>query len=216
MTRDTLLQQAVLAELNWEPRVTASHIGVSADNGVVTLTGHVENFAERRAAEAAVGRVSGVKAVVENIEVRLPFAMKRTDDHIAAAVLERLAWDVVVPRDRVKVKVENGWITLTGDVDWNFQREAAEDACRRMLGVVSVLNQIAIKPRVNASNIQEKIMIALHRSWYEPVKIKVTADGGKVRLTGSVRTWYERQEAETAAWGAPGVTMVDDAIVVDP
>jgi osmotically-inducible protein OsmY len=215
MTKDTLLQQAVLAELNWEPRVTASHIGVSADNGVVTLTGHVENFAEKRAAEAAVSRVSGVKAVAENIVVKLPYAMKRSDEQIAAAVLERLAWDVVVPKDRVRVKVENGWITLSGDVDWNFEKEAAEDACRRMLGVVSVLNQIAIKPQVNASNIHEKIMIALHRSWYEPVKIKVTADGGKVRLTGSVRTWYERQEAETAAWGAPGVTMVDDAIVIE-
>jgi osmotically-inducible protein OsmY len=181
----------------------------------VTLTGHVGNFAEKRAAEAAVSRVGGVKAVVENIEVKLPYAMKRTDEQIAAAVLERLAWDVVVPKDRVKVKVENGWITLSGDVDWNFEKEAAEDACRRMLGVVSVLNQIAIKPQVNAFNIHEKIMIALHRSWYEPVKIKVTADGGKVRLTGSVRTWYERQEAETAAWGAPGVTMVDDAIVID-
>jgi len=190
MTKDTLLQQAVLAELNWEPRVTASHIGVSADNGVVTLTGHVENFAERRAAEAAVGRVSGVKAVVEKIEVRIPFAMRRTDDRIAAAVLERLAWDVVVPQDRVKVKVENGGITLAGDVDWNFQSEAAEDACRRMQGVVSVLNQIAIKPQLSASNVHEKIMIALHRSWYAPMKIKVTADGGKVRLTGSVRTWH--------------------------
>jgi osmotically-inducible protein OsmY len=216
MTRNTLLQQAVFAELNWEPRVTASHIGVSVDNGVVTLTGHVENFAERRAAEAAVGRVSGVMAVVENIEVKLPFAMKRTDEQIAAAILERLAWDVVVPPDSVKVKVEYGAITLTGDVDWNFQSEAAEDTCRRMQGVVSVLNRIAIKPRLSASNVQEKIMIALHRSWYAPMKIRVTADGGKVRLTGSVRTWSERQEAETAAWGAPGVTMVDDAIVIDP
>jgi osmotically-inducible protein OsmY len=215
MTKDTLLQQSVLAELSWEPSITAGHIGVTADNGVVTLTGHVENYAEKRAAEAAVSRVSGVKAVAENIEVKLPFAMKRSDDQIAAAILERLAWDVVVPQDRVKVKVENGRLTLTGDVDWHFQSAAAEDACRRMLGVVSVFNQIVIRPQASASDIQEKIKIALHRSWYAPVKIKVTADGGKVRLTGSVRTWYERQEAETAAWGAPGVTMVDDAIVID-
>jgi osmotically-inducible protein OsmY len=215
MTKDTLLQQSVLAELSWEPSITAGHIGVTADNGVVTLTGHVENYAEKRAAETAVSRVSGVKAVAENIEVKLPFAMKRSDDQIAAAILERLAWDVVVPQDRVKVKVENGRLTLTGDVDWHFQSAAAEDACRRMLGVVSVFNQIVIRPQASASDIQEKIKIALHRSWYAPVKIKVTADGGKVRLTGSVRTWYERQEAETAAWGAPGVTMVDDAIVID-
>lgn len=215
MTRDTLLQQAVLAELSWQPSITASHIGVTAENGVVTLTGHVETFAEKRAAEAAVGRVCGVKAVAENIEVKQPFAMKRTDDQIAAAILERLACDVVVPKDRIKVKVENGWITLTGDVDLHFQAEAAEDVCHRMLGVVSVFNQIAIKPRVSAANIHEKIKLALHRSWYEPAKIKVTADGGKVRLTGSVRTWYERQEVETAAWDAPGVTMVDNAIVID-
>jgi osmotically-inducible protein OsmY len=215
MTKDTLLQQAVLAELSWDPSITAGHIGVTADNGVVTLTGHVDNFAEKRAAEAAVGRVSGVKAVAENIEVKLPFAMKRGDDQIASAILERLAWDVVVPKDRIKVKVEDGRITMTGTVDWHFQSEAAEDACRRMSGVVSVFNQIEIKPQVNASNIHEKIRVALHRSWYEPAKIHVTAEGGKVRLSGSVRSWYERQEAETAAWGAPGVTMVDDAIVID-
>jgi len=215
MSNDTMLQQAVLAELSWEPSITAGHIGVTADHGVVTLTGHVENYAQKRAAEAAAGRVKGVKAVAEEIEVKLPFAMKRTDDQIAAAVLDRFAWDVSVPKDKVKVKVEDGWVTLTGDVDWHFQREAAEDACRRLSGVVSVFNQIAIKPQVRPSEIQEKIKAALHRSWYDPMKVVVTADGGKVSLSGSVRTWYERREAEAAAWGAPGVTQVDDSITIN-
>ena len=215
MSNDTMLQQAVLAELSWEPSITAGHIGVTADHGVVTLTGHVENYAQKRAAEAAAGRVKGVKAVAEEIEVKLPFAMKRTDDQIAAAVLDRFAWDVSVPKDKVKVKVEDGWVTLTGDVDWHFQREAAEDACRRLSGVVSVFNQIAIKPQVRPSEIQEKIKTALHRSWFNPANVTVTADGGKVRLSGSVRTWYERQQAEAAAWGAPGVTQVDDSITIN-
>jgi osmotically-inducible protein OsmY len=215
MSNDTMLQQAVLAELSWEPSITAGHIGVTADHGVVTLTGHVENYAEKRAAETAAGRVKGVKAVAEEITVKLPFAMKRADDQIAAAVLDRLAWDVSVPKDKVKVKVEDGWVTLTGNVDWHFQSDAAEDACRRLSGVVSVLNQIAIKPPVRPSEIQEKIKTALHRSWYDPANVTVSAEGGKVRLTGSVRSWYERQQAETAAWGAPGVTQVDDSITIN-
>ena len=215
MSNDTMLQKAVLAELSWEPSITAGHIGVTANNGVVTLTGHVDTFAQKRAAEAATGRVKGVKAVAEEITVKLPFAMKRTDDQIAEAVLDRFAWDVSVPKDKVKVKVEDGWVTLTGDVDWHFQSEAAEDACRRLSGVVSVLNQVAIKPPVRPSEIQEKIKTALHRSWYDPANVTVSVDGSKVRLTGSVRTWYERQQAETAAWGAPGVTQVDDSITIN-
>ena len=215
MSTDTMLQQAVLAELSWEPSITAGHIGVTANKGVVTLTGHVENFAEKRYAEAAAGRVKGVKAVAEEIVVKLPFAMKRTDDQIAEAILDRFAWDVSVPKDKIKVKVEDGWVTLSGDVDWHFQADAAEDACHRLYGVVSVLNRIEIKPQAQPLEIQEKIKAALHRSWYEPLKITVTADGGKVRLTGTVRNWHEREQAETAAWGAPGVTQGDDGITIN-
>ena len=214
MSNDKLLQQAVLAELNWEPSIDAGQIGATVAGGVVTLTGYVGSFAERRAAEAAVGRVKGVKAVAEEIEVRLSPATTRTDKEIAAAVVERLAWESSMPKDRIRVKVEKGWITLTGDVDWHFQSEAAEDTCRRLHGVIAVLNQIAIKPRVMAAEIQEKIKIALHRSWYEPLAITVTAEGGMVHLGGSVRTWHERQQAEAAAWAAPGVIMVDDAIII--
>ncbi len=215
MSTDTMLQQAVLAELSWEPSITAGHIGVTADKGVVTLSGHVETFAEKRYAEAAASRVKGVKAVAEEIVVTLPFAMKRTDDQIAAAILDRFAWDVSVPKDKVKVKVQDGWVTLTGEVGWHFQSDAAEDACRRLYGVVSVLNRIEIKPQVRPSEIQEKIKAALHRSWYEPLKITVTAEGGNVRLAGTVRNWHERQQAESAAWGAPGVTHVDDGLTIN-
>jgi osmotically-inducible protein OsmY len=209
-----MLQQAVLSELLWEPSIKAGHIGVTASNGVVTLSGHVANFAEKWAAEAAANRVKDVKAVAVEIEVELPFEMKRTDDQIAEALLDRLAWDVSVPKDRVKVKVENGWITLSGDVDWYFQSEAAAEACRRMHGVVSVVNLIVIKPPVRPSEIHEKIKLALHRSWYEPINIAVRAEGGKVHLSGNVRSWYERRQAETAAWSAPGVTSVDDTITI--
>jgi osmotically-inducible protein OsmY len=137
---DTKLQQAVLAELAWEPSVTAAHIGVTAISGVVTLTGHVESFAEKHAAESAAARVKGVEAVAEEIEVRLGFDAQRDDKDIAAAVVNRLEWDVAVPRDAIKAKVENGWITLSGEVDWNFQRQAAVQDVRRLLGVVGVSN----------------------------------------------------------------------------
>jgi osmotically-inducible protein OsmY len=214
MYNDGMLKQAVLAELSWEPSVTSAHIGVTARNGVVTLTGRVGSFAEKRAAEAAASRVRGVRAVAEEIEVELAPGSKRTDDEIAAAALESLSWDVSVPKDRVKVKVEKGRVTLTGDVNWHFQKEAAERVSRRLFGVVGVSNQIAIKPDVRPSDVHEKIRLALHRSWYAPAAITVSAEGGKVRLDGSVRTWHERQLAIAAAWGAPGVTQVEDNITI--
>ena len=214
MSNDSLLQQAVLAELSWEPSVASAHIGVTANNGVVTLTGHVESFVEKRAAEAAASRVKGVKAVAEEIEVKLAPDMTRTDDQIAAAALESLSWDVSVPKDKVKVKVEKGWITLTGEVNWHFQKDAAERDTRRLFGVVGVSNQITIKPHVHPSDVAEKIKAALHRSWFNPADITVSSAGGRVLLEGSVRSWHERQLAETAAWGAPGVTQVEDNLAI--
>lgn len=214
MSNDSMLQQTVLAELSWEPSVAHGHIGVTANNGVVTLSGHVGSYAEKRAAEAAVSRVKGVKAVAEEIEVKLATDMQRADDQIAKVALESLAWDVSVPKDKVKVKVEKGWITLTGDVDWHFQKEAAEHDSRRLSGVLGVSNQIAIKPHAHPSDIRDNIMTALHRSWYDPATITVSADGGIVRLSGSVRSWHERQLAEKSAWGAPGVTHVEDDIAI--
>jgi osmotically-inducible protein OsmY len=215
MSHDHDLQQAVLAELSWEPSVTAAHIGVAANEGVVTLTGHVESFAEKHAAEIAARRVKGVKAVAEEIEVRLSFDTRRSDTEIAAAAIERLAWDVAIPRDAVTVKVENGWITLTGQVDWHYQQEAVEQDIRPLFGVVGVSNQTAIKPRVDARNLGDDIMHALHRSWFfDPKTITVTADGGMVRLSGTVRSAHDRQVAAATAWAAPGTTAVENDIVI--
>jgi len=215
MSQDNALQEAVLAELRWDPSVTAAHIGVAANAGVVTLTGHVESYAEKQAAEMAARRVRGVKAVAEEIEVRLPFGTERSDDEIAAAAVDRLAWDVAIPCDAVKIKVEKGWVTLTGEVDWYFQKEAAEQDVRRLFGVVGVSNQISIKPRVNLSNISDDIMHAMNRSWFfDPKTITVSAHGGKVRLTGTVNSLHDRQVAAATACAAPGVTEVETDIVV--
>lgn len=215
MSQDNALQEAVLAELRWDPSVTAAHIGVAANAGVVTLTGHVESYAEKQAAEMAARQVRGVKAVAEEIEVKLPFGTERSDDEIAAAAVDRLAWDVAIPCDAVKIKVEKGWVTLTGEVDWYFQKEAAEQDVRRLFGVVGVSNQISIKPRVNLSNISDDIMHAMNRSWFfDPKTITVSAHGGKVRLTGTVNSLHDRQVAAATAWAAPGVTEVENDIVV--
>jgi osmotically-inducible protein OsmY len=214
MSLDSQLQQAVLAELAWEPSVTAAHIGVTANAGVVTLTGHVESYLQKKAAETAACRVKGVKAVAEEIEVRLPSDTKRTDAEIAAAAINRLAWEVSVPRDAVKVSVEQGWITLTGQVDWHFQQEAAERDIRGLFGVVGVSNLTTIKPIADASKISDDITHALHRAWFDPKTIMVKAEGGKIRLTGTVHSWYDRQLAAETAWAAPGATAVDNQIAI--
>jgi osmotically-inducible protein OsmY len=215
MSHDSELQQAVLAELSWEPGVTSSHIGVTANAGVVTLTGHVENFSEKHVAEIATRRVRGVKAVAEDLEVRLPFARKRGDDEIAAAALERLAWDASIPQDRFKIVVENGWVTLSGMADWNYQKIAAQQDIAILLGVVGVSNQILIKAKVDTLGLSDEITHALHRSWFfDDNNIKVTAIGGRVHLTGTVHSSYERQTAAEAAWAAPGSTNVENDIVV--
>jgi len=217
MSHDSHLQQAVLKELSWEPSLTAAHLGVAANQGIVTLTGHVESFAEKQAAETAARRVRGVKAVVEEIDVRLPVEIGRSDEEIAAAAVDRLDWDVSVPPGAVQVKVEKGWVTLTGDVDWFYQKDAAEQDVRRLFGVVGLSNQITIKPKIDVSNISDDIMHALHRSWFfDPRTITVSADGGRVRLTGAVPSPHDRQVAAATAWATPGVTdVVNDIVIVE-
>lgn len=214
MTQDRQLQEAVLAEFEWEPSVTAAHIGVIAKNGVVTLTGHVSNYMQKRAAEKAAARVKGVKGVVEELKVNLISGMVRSDENIANAALDRLAWDVSVPADAIKVKVENGWVTLTGKVDWHFEQQAAERMVRSLHGVLGVFNETTIKPRPDATNISNNIDRALHRSWFDPKTITVTATGGKVKLTGSVETPSDRFVAGATAWGAPGATQVENDLVI--
>jgi osmotically-inducible protein OsmY len=215
MSHDSHLQQAVLDELNWEPSVTAAHIGVAASAGVITLTGHVVSFAQKHAAETAVRRVKGVKAVAEEIEVRLPYETKRSDEEIAGAAIGRFGWDVSIPRDAIKVTVDGGWVTLTGEVDWHYQKDAASMDVRSLFGVTGVTNQVTIKPAVNTSNISDDIMHALGRSWFfDPKTISVSAQGGKVRLTGTVSSWHDRQLAGATAWAAPGASAVENDIAV--
>lgn len=215
MTNDSQLQQAVQAELKWEPSVTAAHIGVTAHAGVVTLTGHVETYPEKHAAEMAATRVKGVKAVAEELEVRLPFETQRSDEAIAAAAIERLSWDVSVPTDTVQVKVENGWVTVSGQVDYYYQKNAPEQDIRPLIGVIGVSNQITIKPQVDAGNISDNIMHALHRSWFfDPKTIQVSVVGGRVKLTGTANSAYDKEVAASTAWMAPGVTNVENDLAV--
>jgi osmotically-inducible protein OsmY len=215
MNNDMQLQRSVQEELNWEPSVTAAHIGVAAKDGVITLSGHVTTYVEKYAAEKAAGRVKGVKAVAEELEVRLPFETKRTDDEIAGAAIERLAWDTSVPRDAVKVQVEKGWLTLTGQVDWKYQKDAAHNDLRPLSGVVGVSDQITLKPRPNATDISADIKRALHRSWsFYQDNVSVSATGGAVRLTGTVPTFDDKWVAASTAWRAPGVTGVENNIAV--
>lgn len=215
MSQDSQLQQSVLAEFDWEPSVAAGHIGVTAHAGVVTLSGHVDSYAKKHAAEMAARRVKGVKAVAEEIEVRLPFETKRSDEEIAAAAIERLSWNVSVPKDSVQVRVEKGWVTLTGQVEWWFQKDAAARDIRPLHGVVGVSDQTTIKPRVNTAGLTDDITHALHRSWFfDPEQVHVRAEGGKVMLTGTVHSSYERQIAGRTAWAAPGATNVVNDIAV--
>ena len=215
MSHDTKLQQAVLAEFKWEPSVTAAHIGVTADHGVVTLSGHDDSNAEKHAAETAPRRVKGVRAVAEEIEVRLPFDAKRTDAEIAAAAVDRLLWNTSVPRHSVKVTAEQGWVTLSGQVDWFYQREAVEQDVRPLLGVTGVSNQTTIRPHVDTSNLSDDITHALHRSWFfDPDTISVRAEGGKVILSGTVHSPHDRQVAAATAWSAPGATAVENDITI--
>jgi osmotically-inducible protein OsmY len=215
MTDDNQMQDAVLAELRWEPSITAAKIGVAVNDGVVTLTGDVGSFAEKHAAQTAALRVRGVKAVADDIKVRLPAETIRGDGEIAAAAISRIAWDVSVPADAIKVSVTDGWITLTGEVDWRFQSEAAEQDVRRLFGVVGVSNQTTVKPSIGVQAISDDIMHALHRSWFfDPNGVTVTAIDGKIVLSGTVRSPHDRQIAAATAWAASGVTDVENDLAI--
>jgi osmotically-inducible protein OsmY len=213
---DQSLKQSVLDELAWDPSVTEAHIGVTARGGVVTLTGHVGSYAEKCAAEHVVGRISGVKAIAEELEVHYLYDVGHGDEDIAKQALNVLAWDLSVPKDMVKVKVEKGWITLSGDVNWYYQKHAAEMDVRKLLGVMGLSNQITIKPSVQASDIRNKIRAAFERNAeFEAGNIVVSTEGGKVTLSGKVDSYYERTLAENTAWSAPGVTEVSDLISIN-
>lgn len=212
---DWKLRKDVMDELDFEPSIDSAAIGVSAKAGVVTLSGHVPNYAQKIAAERAARRVKGVKAIALEIEVRYPDQAKTADDEIAKRALDILRWDALVPPGAVQVVVDKGWVTLSGAVDWQYQKRAAEEDVRRLSGVVGVANSIAIKPAVQVADVKQKIEDALKRhAEIESEGIKVTVQGGRVRLDGKVDNWEEREAAENAAWSAPGVTAVDDHLQV--
>ena len=209
---DLSLRQTIIDELDFEPSVNAAHIGVAVDNGVATLSGHVSSYAEKLAAEKAVKRVKGVRAIAQEIEVRFPEDKKTADDEIALRAANILQWNSVVPPGRVKIKVQDGWVALNGEVDWQFQRSAAEKMVRRLSGVAGVLNSITLKPRVQPADVKRKIEDALTRNAaVEADKIRVRVfDGGKVALEGLVHDWQERDAVGRAAWSVPGVVRVED------
>jgi osmotically-inducible protein OsmY len=211
---DKSLQQAVLDELEWEPSVNAAHIGVTAKDGVVTLSGDVKSYPEKWAAERAARRVYGVKGVAEEINVRSPFD-KVEDTDIAKNALQAMSLDIEVPTNKVTVKVEGGWVSLSGTLDWRFQSSAAEADVRKLKGVIGVINNIVIKPNVQASDVRAKLKAAFARNAeIEEDNIAVTVDGGKVTLSGRVDTWGQDSLAVDTAWSAPGVTQVEDRLSV--
>jgi hyperosmotically inducible protein len=214
--KEAQLRQDIIDEFEFDPSFDGEHIGVAVDRNVVTLTGHVNSYAEKLAAIVAARRVKGVHAIAENIEVRYPYQSKTADDQIAQRASDLLKWDVLVPNNSVDVLVHDGYVTLSGTVDWQFQRGAAEDDMRKLSGVRCVTNTIKLKPHIDASDIKTQIEAALKRhAEVEADAIRVTVqNGNKVLLEGSVDNWDERYKVENAAWSTPGVASVDDRLTI--
>jgi osmotically-inducible protein OsmY len=209
------LRHNVLDELEFEPSIDAAHIGVAVDKGAVTLTGHVATYAEKQAAIAAVGRVRGVHAIADNIEVRCPSDKRTSDDELAKRAIDILQWDTMIPRSSIQVIVHDGCMTLNGSVDWQYQKRHAEEDIRKLFGVHAVINNIEIKPSVQANDVKERIEQALKRhAGIESDAIRVSVpERNKVVLEGKVGSWAERYAVENAAWSAPGVKSVEDRMI---
>ena len=216
MKTDHEILRDIQDELKWDPYLSSSEIGISVKDGIVTLTGVVDAYWKKVAAENAVKRVSGVTAVVQKIEVRLSESGKRKDTDIAEAIQSAFKWSVLIPKDKIKIKVENGWVTLEGDVEWEYQKNAARKAVEKLAGVAGVTNNIRVTPKAAPSEIKEKIKTAfLRNASLDSDRINISVDGSTVRLSGKVRSWAEKKEAERQAWLAPGVTKVENDIEID-
>ena len=217
MRTEAEIERDVKEELRWDPDLDATDIAVSVTNGVVTLTGFVKSFTDKLEAEAAAKRVAGVVAVANDIQVKMPSSDERPDPEIARDAVAAIKSQLPISAEKIKAVVKDGWVTLEGVVEWQYQRTTAETAVRRIKGVKGIINAILLKPRAQPSEIKRKIQDALLRSAeVDANHIVVEADGSVVTLKGRVRSWIEREEAERAAWSAPGVTSVVDQITVQP
>ncbi len=215
MKTDTQLKDDILAELRWEPSINAEQIGVEVKDGVVTLAGHVGSYVEKWTAEKAVQRVSGLRALAVEVDVELPGLSRRNDGDIAGSVENILAWTSYVPKDAIKVMVEGGWVTLSGDVQWDHQRRAAVDAVRNLMGVTGISNDIGITSKVSVNGVKADITEALkRRAIVDSNKINVDVQGADVTLSGRVDNWAERELARHTAWGTAGVANVRNDIIV--
>ncbi len=216
MKSNSELQTDVQDAIKWEPLMHAAEIGVTVEDGVVTLTGNVDSYSKKLEAEKAAKNVLGVKAVVEQIEVKFPNSWSKTDNQIAVEVLSALESNWIIPAEKVKVKVEDGWVTLDGELHWNFQREAAKTAVRFLMGVKGVNDKIIIKSETHDEIEKANIEGALKRNWnINDNDITVKASGHRVTLTGTVNSWFQKDEAARMVWGAPGVWTVDNKLAVE-
>lgn len=212
---DKKLRRDVIDALDWDPSVDSANIGVAVNDGVAVLSGHVGNYAQKLSAERIAKRVKGVTAIADEIEVRFEGELTHTDDDIAARAVRVLSWDVMLPDNVVAVKISKGWVTLSGELEWDYQRRAAEADVRKLGGVKGITNEITLKPRLTSTDVSQRIENALKRdAEVEAARVHVSVADGKVRLEGKVHSWHEREAVERAAWAAPGVKAVEDHVLI--